>query len=99
MRNLLTLIISLFISILSASANPSAVSDANIGGHVIDAENGDHIPGCVVKIIGPNFATMTDGSGHYVFRDLTPGEYTLEVSFIGYSPQKKSTKVASNQTV
>ena len=99
MRNLLTLIISLFISILSASANPSAVSDANIGGHVIDAENGDHIPGCVVKIIGTNFATMTDGSGHYVFRDLTPGEYTLEVSFIGYTPQKKSTKVASNQTV
>lgn len=61
MRNLLTLIISLFISILSASANPSAVSDANIGGHVIDAENGDHIPGCVVKIIGTNFAM-----GHYI---------------------------------
>lgn len=61
----------------------SKVTDANIGGHVVDAENGDHLTACLVKILGTNQATLTDASGHYVFRDLKPGEYTLEVSLIG----------------
>jgi outer membrane receptor for ferrienterochelin and colicins len=42
---------------------------------------------------------MTDASGHYVFRDLRPGDYTLEVSYMGYSNLKKSTSVKSHQTV
>ncbi|MDE7408162.1 MAG: TonB-dependent receptor, partial [Muribaculaceae bacterium] len=75
------------------------VSDANISGHVIDAENGEHLPGCLVRISGLDLATMTDGSGHYVFRDLTPGSYLLEVSFMGYATQTKSADVASGQTV
>ena len=43
--------------------------------------------------------TFPDASGHYIFRDLTPGTYTLEVSFMGYSSQKKSTEIKSGQTV
>ncbi|MDE5648038.1 MAG: TonB-dependent receptor, partial [Muribaculaceae bacterium] len=66
---------------------------------MIDAENGDHISGCLVKILDTNLATMTDASGHYVFRDLKPGVYTLEVSFMGYSTMKKNADVKSSQTV
>lgn len=89
----------LLLSAISARANLSAVSDANIGGHVIDKENGEHIPGCLVKIADTNLVTMTDGSGHYIFRDLKPGDYTLEVSFMGYSTQRKPAKVERGQTV
>lgn len=95
----LTLIAAMFMTAIAASSQDRSVSDANIGGHVIDAENGDHIPGCLVKILDTNIATMTDASGHYVFRDLNPGAYTLEVSFMGYSSMKKSTEVRSSQTV
>lgn len=98
-RKALILFVILFITAFAMNANPTIVSDANISGHVIDSETGDHIPGCVVKIIGSNLMTMTDASGHYVFRDLNPGEYTLEVSFIGYASQRKSTHVKSDQTV
>lgn len=95
----LILFVILFVTTFTGNANPTIVSDANISGHVIDSETGEHIPGCVVKIIGSNLMTMTDASGHYVFRDLNPGEYTLEVSFIGYASQRKSTHVKSDQTV
>ena len=99
-RQTLTLIAAIIMAAVTASARPSAPgSDANIHGHVIDAENGDHMPGCLVKINGSDMATMTDASGHYVFRDLKPGDYTLTVSFLGYSPEQKNVSVADRQTV
>ncbi|MDE6278110.1 MAG: TonB-dependent receptor [Muribaculaceae bacterium] len=76
-----------------------APTDANIGGHVVDATTGEHMPGCLVRILDTKLATMTDGSGHYMFRDLRPGSYTLEVSFMGFAPARKSTEVAEGQTV
>lgn len=83
----------------AAFAAPSNPSDANIGGHVIEAENGEHLPYCLVKIIGTNLATLTDASGHYVFRDLKPGEYTLEASFTGYKTQTRKVNLSAKQTL
>lgn len=77
----------------------SGVTDANIVGHVVDAENGEHLTACLVKIAGTNQAALTDASGHYVFRDLKPGEYTLEVSLIGYKGAQKMVSVKNDQTI
>lgn len=98
-KKTLSVITAVMLWIVTASANLAPVSDANIVGHVIDAENGEHIPGAVVKLAGTNMAAMTDGSGHYVFRDLQPGQYTVEVSYMGYSTQKKTADVKPNQTL
>lgn len=84
---------------VSAIAAANNVTDANIGGHVIDGENGDHMPGCLVKIIDTGMATMTDASGHYIFRDLKPGEYIIEVSMMGYATERKSAKVSLHETM
>ena len=95
-------IIALMTVVLSAMyvyAQKTKVTDANIGGHVIDAENGEHMPGCVVKIQGTSMATVTDASGHYIFRDLKPGQYSLEVSSIGYVTQVRKAKVKIAETV
>lgn len=75
------------------------VSDANIGGHVIDAETGEHMPYYLVKVLGTKLATLTDASGHYIFRDLTPGEYTLEASFTGYRTKSVKVSVKSGQSI
>ena len=75
------------------------VSDANIGGHVIDAETGEHMPYYLVKVLGTKLATLTDASGHYIFRDLTPGEYTLEASFTGYKTKSVKVGVKSGQSI
>ena len=95
----LTLVVAAIMTAISASARAAVPTDANIAGHVIDTDNKEHITGCIVKILGSSLMTMTDASGHYVFRDLQPGDYTLEVSYMGYRSSKKNTHVANGQTV
>lgn len=98
-QRLFTLITLLVATIFFTNSQSRHVSDANISGHVIDAEFKEHIPGCLISINDSNLATMTDASGHYVFRDLKPGIYTLEVTFMGYSSMKKTVEVISGKTI
>ncbi len=93
------LLITFVIGCAMTHAQNAKVSDANITGHVIDAENGEHMPGCLVKILSTGLATVTDASGHYVFRDLKPGLYTLEVSSIGYVAARLDARAEAGRTV
>lgn len=83
----------------SMMAQTVHVSDANITGHVIDNESGEHLPGCLVRIINTDLAVMTDASGHYLFRDLVPGEYELTVSMTGYRTQSKKVYISANRSI
>lgn len=60
---------------VSAAAG-SAVSDANITGHVVDAETGEHMPFYYVKVLDTKLATLTDASvssGSVVRADFSLG--------------------------
>lgn len=82
------------------SAVAALPSDANITGHVISTDDGEHLPFCPVKISGATtLTTLTDASGHYNFRDLTPGQYTLEVSFTGYKTATRNVTAMSGTTL
>lgn len=83
----------------SMMAQTTHVSDANITGHVIDNESGEHLPGCLVRINNTDLAVMTDASGHYLFRDLVPGEYELTVSMTGYRTQSKKVYISANRSI
>ena len=63
LKYILGAVVSVLVSCMSVSASrpESVVSDANIGGHVVDAETGEHMPYYLVKILGTKLATMTDG--------------------------------------
>lgn len=74
-------------------------SDANITGHVIDAETGEHIPFFNIHIVGTNLGAVTDASGHYAIHDLKPGHYDLEASLTGYVSQIRHVHVVAGQTV
>lgn len=82
-----------------AFAASAQSTDANISGHVIDLENGEHLPDCIIKVEGTRLATITDASGHYVFRDLTPGTYTIEASYVGYKHVSRTVTVKRGETV
>lgn len=95
-RKILAAAIAAAVACVNVQAAPS---DANIAGHVIDAETGEHMPYYVIQIKDTHIATLTDGSGHYVLRDLQPGTYVVEASCTGYKTQAKTVSVASGQTV
>ncbi len=98
-RRIIIALMAYTIGISCISAQNSKTTDANIGGHVLDTESGEHMPGCVIRILGTSLATVTDASGHYIFRDLKPGEYTLEASCTGYVTTRLETSVEPRRTV
>lgn len=100
-RNLVSLLILLSLSILSSSRliAQTALSDANIIGHVIEKGTDEHLPGFTIRLLDSSIGVVTDISGHYAIRHLKPGEYTVEASCAGYVTQKKTIDISSKQTV
>ncbi len=101
MNRIITLCSLLTVCALSLAANGrgGTPTDANITGHVIDTATGEHMPGCAVSILNTDFRVLTDASGHYVFRDLIPGHYTVEISMTGCLSQRKRVSVEAGQNV
>ena len=62
-----------------------AQGTGKISGTVADKKTGETIIGASVKVLGVNQAVATDVEGRYIIGGLAPGNYVLEVSYIGYS--------------
>ena len=67
---------------------------ADISGRVTDAGSGDFLPGANVIVEGTNFGASSDRSGSYAISGLADGDYTLTVSYIGYSDYSAQVTVA-----
>jgi len=67
-----------------------------IEGRVSDKVTSEILIGANVKIEGENIGTTTDREGKYVVSGLTPGEYIISVSYLGYIPQKKTLTLERN---
>ncbi len=84
--------------ILSAFAQQE--NFGTIRGVVTDAETGDPLIGVNIVVIGTYLGASTDMDGFFVIKDIKPGEYTLEVSYIGYKVMKRTgVKVRAGETV
>jgi len=99
LRKFLLFTVCLLSCTLSLKSADNKPSDANITGHVIDSETGEHIPYFAIHIVGTNLGAMTDGSGHYAIHDLKPGHYDLEASMSGYVTQTRHVEVIHGQTI
>ncbi|MDY2943034.1 MAG: carboxypeptidase-like regulatory domain-containing protein, partial [Paludibacteraceae bacterium] len=67
-----------------SSAPASAVADAHLTGHVLDAHTGEHLPFVNVQIKGTTIGCLTDESGHYFLKNLPEGKQTVVFSMMGY---------------
>lgn len=59
-------------------------AQATLRGSVRDADNGQYLTGATVYLNNIKKGTDTDTLGRFRFADLTPGRYSVEVSFLGY---------------
>ncbi len=83
--------LSLILNSFSSFSNPTEnrpPTDANIFGHVIDAENGEHIPFANIIIKGFRIGGITDASGHYILSNLPPGKHILVAQSMGYAKKE-----------
>ena len=73
-------------------------TDANIFGHVVDKATGEHLPGITIILKGTTIGSVTDDSGHYMLKNLPEGEFTIEVSFVGFKTVTKKVTTGKGKT-
>lgn len=81
-------LLSLMTTTVSFSQAQADLSDANVVGHVIDNGTKEHLPYVTIRLVGTNYGTMTDVTGHYFLKNVPDGKYVIEATCIGYIPQK-----------
>lgn len=74
-------------------------SDANLVGHVVDKNTKEHLPYVSVTIKGTTIGTTTDATGHYYLVNLPEGNFTVEVSYVGYKTVRRDVKLKKGKTV
>src|SRR5258708_17651694 len=67
---------------------------SSISGHVTDV-NHDALVGARVELQPNGYAVVTDAQGMFTISDLTPGKYTLTVSYVGFKPFSKHVTAAA----
>lgn len=79
--------------------NKKEFSDANIVGHVVDAETNEHLPYSVVSLKGTTIYQSCDATGHYSMENLPEGKYIIQASLLGFTPVKKEIVIRKNTTI
>jgi len=73
-----------------------AQDHGEIRGRVCEATNGEALPGANVQVQGTVLGGVTDVEGNFAIKRVTPGVYTLRVSFIGYQTASASVRVKAD---
>ena len=74
-------------------------TDANIFGHVLNAETGEHLPFVNLIIKGTRIGTMTDATGHYMLTNLPEGIHRLVIQSMGYETREVEFEIQAKQTL
>lgn len=91
---------TLLVFMLLFSATAFAQSNGTIRGIVKDKTNGDVLIGVNVSVKGTYLGGSTDVDGVFLITDVKPGEYALELSYIGYKViQQTGVRVTANETI
>ena len=80
MQSGLTLIMALFLSV-----SPTFSQQGIITGKITDASDNQVLIGATISIKNSKVKTLSDVDGTYHIGNLAAGEYTLEISYIGYA--------------
>lgn len=60
----------------------------SIIGNVVDFENGNPLAGATVRAEGTDYATLTDAQGKFALKGMSPGEYAIILTYVGYATNR-----------
>jgi outer membrane receptor protein involved in Fe transport len=77
----------------------SAALTGKLAGRVTDASTGEPIPGAAVVLVGARIGATTDADGYYFVLNVSPGEYAVQASLVGYrSETRREVRVNVDRT-
>jgi outer membrane receptor protein involved in Fe transport len=84
---------------LPQSVTFAQAAKATIQGTVVDAKTKEALPSVNVTIKGTYYGAISDFDGNFIIKNINPGNYTVEVSLLGYKTiQVAGYKLESGQT-
>jgi TonB-dependent receptor len=69
--------------------------NGSISGHLTRDEGGRALAGALIRIVETGQTTTADDNGDFRFPSVAPGEYTMEISFLGFETRSQSIVVGS----
>jgi len=66
------------------SKETHATMTTNVVGQVVDQSTGEALTGVKVEILGTDEEAYTDFEGNFKMKNLKPGKYDINLSFISY---------------
>ena len=97
-------LVSLTLLIMSTSGNTFAEEKVNVArqgtirGRIVDTSK-QILPGASIYIEKLHTGVTSDVNGYYTFANLTPGTYTVKVSYAGYSPVEMKITIPAGKTL
>lgn len=76
-----------------------SMAQITLSGRITDAATQSPLISSTVSVSPGNRATATDAAGRYTLPNLPAGEYTVQVSYLGYAPVKQTVQLQSSQTL
>jgi len=69
----------------------------SLSGKITDAQS-EPIAGVTVRLINSSYGTASDENGSYTISDIPSGDYTLQVTAVGYASQRQEIAIGSDVT-
>ncbi|MBK0403375.1 TonB-dependent receptor [Adhaeribacter sp. BT258] len=86
--NIKALVVLITLVSLANIAWSQQAEKASISGK-INATSGEALVGVSVVLKGTTYGSVTDSKGRFEINNLLPGNYTLQISFVGFEIQEK----------
>jgi len=81
-----------------AEEKVNVLKQGTIRGRIVDASK-QTLPGASIYIEKLHSGVTSDINGFYIFPNLSPGTYTVKVSYIGYTPSEVQITVPAGKTL
>ncbi|MBB4044460.1 TonB-dependent receptor [Bacteroides reticulotermitis] len=82
----------------SAEEKVNVAKQGTICGRIVDTSK-QTLPGATIYIEKLHTGVTSDMNGYYTFANLTPGTYTVKVSYVGYTPVEMSITIPAGKTL
>ena len=91
-------VMRLYIALLFTFIQLNAQSGI-ISGFISDSSSAEALIGANVILQETGQGMATDINGYYIIQDITPGDYVLMVSYVGFKLKKEKLKISDGQSI
>ena len=92
--NLMRLYTALLFTFIQLNAQSGIIS-----GFISDSSSAEALIGANVILQETGQGMATDINGYYIIQDITPGNYVLMVSYVGFKLKKEKLKISDGQSI